>query len=77
MCELATVIFCLVKMKRVCLKSNFSDNLILRLHFTPGVYRMTAQIREKIRLGKYAQDSTKDSTCLNVSMRFGQRKMGT
>ena len=53
MCELATVIFRLVKMKSVCLRSNFSDKCDTEATLHPRcVYRMTAQIREKIPLWK-------------------------
>ena len=52
MCEAATVIFCLVKMKRVCLISNFSDKCDTEATLDLRCVWMTAQIREKIPPGK-------------------------
>ena len=52
MCELTTVIFCLVKMKSVCLRLNFSDKCDTEVTFHPRCVWMTAQIREKIPPGK-------------------------
>jgi hypothetical protein len=38
MCELATVIFCQVKLKSVCLRSNFSDKCDTEATLHTGVY---------------------------------------
>ena len=77
MCELATVIFCLVKMKRVCLKSNFSDKCDTEATLYPRRVWNDSSNKGEIPPGKIWPRFYRDSTCLNVSMRFGQRKMGT